>query len=162
MHKYQAQIIYAPDLIFSVLNAFCICSTFAYRTFLTLAFIFFFSLAAPTPFPPPVPQDPCQPSPCGPNSQCQVSADGSPSCTCVAGYVGAPPGCRPECIINSECASHLACINQKCQDPCPGSCGAIAECHVVVHIPNCVCPSGFTGDPFTLCIVAQRKLDSYL
>jgi len=42
MYKYQAQIIYAPDLIFFVLNAFCICSTFAYRTFLTLAFIFFF------------------------------------------------------------------------------------------------------------------------
>jgi hypothetical protein len=76
----------------------------------------------------------------------------------VTGYVGAPPGCRPECIINSECASRLACINQKCQDPCLGSCGASAECHVVVHIPNCVCPSGFTGDPFTLCVVAQRKL----
>ena len=119
-------------------------------------------MAAPTPFPPPAPQNPCQPSPCGPNSQCQVSADGRPSCTCVVGYVGEPPGCRPECIINSECASHLACINQKCQDPCPGSCGASAECHVVVHIPNCVCPSGFTGDPFTLCIVAQCKLHSYL
>lgn len=42
MYKYQAQITYAPDLIFSVLNAFYICSTFAYRIFLTLAFIFFF------------------------------------------------------------------------------------------------------------------------
>lgn len=118
----------------------------------------FLYLAVPTPVPPPAPRNPCQPSPCGPNSQCQVSADGSPSCTCIPGYIGAPPGCRPECIINSECASHLACINQKCQDPCPGSCGAGAECRVVMHIPNCVCPSGFTGDPFTLCIVAQRKL----
>ncbi|KAJ4432717.1 hypothetical protein ANN_21354 [Periplaneta americana] len=111
-------------------------------------------LIPPTPVPPPVPRDPCQPSPCGPNAQCQVSADGSPSCTCLPGYVGAPPGCRPECVINSECASHLACINQKCRDPCPGSCGAGAECRVVVHIPNCVCPAGLTGDPFSLCIIA--------
>ncbi|PNF22176.1 hypothetical protein B7P43_G05064 [Cryptotermes secundus] len=138
-----------------LLNTFCISCSFAYRTILTLAFIFFLYLAAPTPVPPPAPRDPCQPSPCGPNSQCQVSGDGSPSCTCLTGYIGSPPACRPECIINSECASHLACINQKCQDPCPGSCGASAECHIVMHIPNCICPSGFNGDPFTLCIFAQ-------
>lgn len=42
-------------------------------------------------------------------------------------------------------------MNQKCQDPCPGSCGANAECRVVSHSPNCVCFSGYSGDPFIQC-----------
>lgn len=102
------------------------------------------------------PQNPCQPSPCGPNAVCQVAGD-SPSCSCLPDYTGSPPNCRPECVSNSECASHLACINLKCRDPCPGSCGANAECRVVSHTPTCVCAAGFTGDPFTQCVVQQGK-----
>lgn len=98
------------------------------------------------------PANPCQPTPCGPYSQCKVSG-GSPSCSCLPEYIGVPPNCRPECVSNSECASHLACINQKCKDPCPGICGINAECHVVSHTPQCVCSSGFTGDPFRQCTV---------
>jgi hypothetical protein len=85
-----------------------------------------------------------------------VSGD-TPSCSCLLDYTGSPPNCRPECVSNSECASHLACINLKCRDPCPGSCGTNAECRVVSHTPNCVCPSGFTGDPFIQCLVQQSK-----
>lgn len=96
------------------------------------------------------PLNPCQPSPCGPYSQCKVSGD-SPSCSCLPGFVGSPPRCRPECVSNSECQSHLACINQKCKDPCPGSCGLNAECRVVSHTPNCICQPGFIGDPFRQC-----------
>lgn len=103
-----------------------------------------------------VPQNPCQPSPCGPNAICQVSGDG-PSCSCLPDYTGSPPNCRPECVSNSECASHLACMNLKCRDPCPGSCGANAECRVVSHTPTCVCLAGYTGDPFTQCVVQQCK-----
>jgi hypothetical protein len=66
-------------------------------------------------------------------------------------FIGAPPNCRPECVSNNECPSNKACINQKCGDPCPGSCGANAECRVVSHTPMCICVVGFTGDPFTQC-----------
>jgi len=102
------------------------------------------------------PKNPCQPSPCGPNAACRVSDDG-PSCSCLPDFIGSPPSCRPQCVSNSECASHLACINLKCHDPCPGSCGTNAQCHVVSHTPNCVCPNGFTGDPFIQCLVQQCK-----
>ncbi len=68
------------------------------------------------------PVNPCEPSPCGPNANCRVQGD-RPICSCKIGYLGSPPGCRPECVVSSECDHNLACINQKCRDPCPGSCG---------------------------------------
>lgn len=92
----------------------------------------------------------CVPSPCGPYSQCR-DIGGTPSCSCLPNYIGNPPNCRPECVINSECASNLACIREKCTDPCPGSCGANAECSVINHTPICQCAIGFTGDPFSNC-----------
>lgn len=101
----------------------------------------------------PIPQparDPCVPSPCGPNSQCR-DIGGSPSCSCLPNFLGTPPSCRPECTINSECGSQQACINQKCRDPCPGSCGINTLCFVRAHTPICTCQTGFTGDPFVVC-----------
>lgn len=74
-----------------------------------------------------------------------------PSCSCIDNYIGAPPNCRPECTINPECSSSLACIREKCRDPCPGSCGAGANCNVMNHVPVCTCPEGYTGDPFSYC-----------
>ena len=103
------------------------------------------------------PVNPCQPNPCGPNAECRPVGD-SPSCTCLDNMVGSPPNCRPECISNSECASNLACIRQKCQDPCIGACGANAECRVVSHTPMCICSIGFTGDPFTQCLPVQQDV----
>lgn len=100
--------------------------------------------------PPPPPTNPCQPSPCGPNAVCQVLS-GAPSCSCLPQFIGIPPKCRPECVSNSECPSQQACINQKCRDPCPGSCGKNAECRTVSHTPMCVCAGDFTGDPFIQC-----------
>ncbi|VEN50381.1 unnamed protein product, partial [Callosobruchus maculatus] len=116
------------------------------------------------PMPEPVeetPTHPCEPSPCGPNSQCK-EINGSPSCSCLSEFTGSPPNCKPECISNSECPNHLACINQKCKDPCPGICGQNAECRVVSHTPNCVCQSGYFGDPFTLCSVQQTAVQEIL
>lgn len=111
-----------------------------------------------------IPLNPCIPSPCGPNSECR-NINGNPSCSCLAGYFGMPPNCKPECTINAECSSHLACIREKCQDPCPGSCGISAKCTVLNHIPICTCVEGFTGDPFTQCIPKQegtvKKLNHY-
>lgn len=107
--------------------------------------------------PRPVPEDPCQPSPCGPNSMCKRVGD-SPSCTCQPNYIGNPPNCRPECVINPDCPNTEACINNKCKDPCPGSCGENAECRVVSHTVTCSCSPGFTGNPFIQCIIQQQEI----
>lgn len=98
----------------------------------------------------PVIRDPCNPSPCGPNSQCQ-NRNGVPSCSCQPNFEGSPPNCRPECTINEECSSNLACINQKCTDPCPGSCGLNAECHTLNHVAVCTCIENYIGNAFTQC-----------
>lgn len=111
----------------------------------------------PTPLPSPGPPlNPCVPSPCGPNAICRVAGD-QPSCSCQPNYVGAPPNCRPECVVNTDCPSTMACIADKCKDPCPGSCGFNAECRVQNHIPICRCSDGYTGDPFTTCTVIVGK-----
>lgn len=96
------------------------------------------------------PINPCQPSPCGPNSQCK-EVNSQAVCSCLPNYIGSPPSCRPECVITSECALDKACVNQKCVDPCPGSCGLQATCQAINHSPICSCRPGQTGDPFTRC-----------
>lgn len=98
--------------------------------------------------PPPV--DPCTPSPCGLYAECRVIGDQA-ACSCLKNYIGLPPNCRPECVVNTDCASNQACISEKCRDPCIGSCGENANCRVQNHIPVCLCQPGFTGDPFSLC-----------
>ena len=77
--------------------------------------------------------------------------NGIAACSCLPGYIGTPPNCRPECLIHSECASNLACIDEKCRDPCPGACGFSAECSVIMHNAVCRCQPGYQGDPFTGC-----------
>lgn len=81
-------------------------------------------------------------------------------CSCIPNYIGKAPNCRPECSSNSECPSNLACFNEKCRDPCPGSCGFSAKCTVVNHTPSCTCLTGYTGDPFTSCHQIPRKIES--
>lgn len=103
-----------------------------------------------------VPEDPCNPSPCGPNSDCRV-INGQGVCSCLRGYIGSPPTCRPECIVSSDCPQNEACSNQKCIDPCPGTCGFSALCEVVGHNPICSCPIRFTGDPFVSCTTLISK-----
>lgn len=104
-------------------------------------------------------ENPCVPSPCGPNSECR-DIGGSPSCSCLSNYMGSPPNCRPECTINPDCPSNRACINEKCSDPCPGSCGFGAICNIIHHTPACSCPEDFTGDPFNSCqpLPPERKI----
>lgn len=107
-------------------------------------------LPQPPPLNEPIYTDPCIPSPCGAYAVCKDHA-GTPSCSCQTQYIGSPPNCRPECIMNSECPSNEACIREKCQDPCPGSCGWGAQCNVINHTPICSCPDGYEGNPFTKC-----------
>lgn len=96
------------------------------------------------------PINPCIPSPCGSNSQCR-EINGQGVCSCLPNYIGSPPYCKPECIQSSDCPTNLACKNMKCQDPCPGLCGANAVCSVVYHQGICQCTPQYTGDPFSQC-----------
>lgn len=98
----------------------------------------------------PRPVDPCNPDPCGPNSQCLVVGKRH-RCECLQGYFGSAPNCRPECRTNSDCPRVKACINRKCRDPCVGTCGTEALCEITNHNPVCYCPKGLTGDPFLRC-----------
>ena len=95
------------------------------------------------------PVDPCNPSPCGPYSDCTVRHGNIAGCTCKPGYVGVPPNCRPECLTNPECPSNLACKQEKCRDPCPGACAFNANCQVISHRATCSCPAGTRGDPYS-------------
>ena len=106
---------------------------------------------------------PCIPSPCGSNAVCREQ-NGAGSCVCLPDYVGNPyEGCRPECVLNTDCSSNRACIRNKCQDPCPGTCGQNADCQVVNHLPSCTCRPGYTGDPFRFCNILppERKMKNY-
>ena len=95
--------------------------------------------------------DPCNPSPCGTNAVCN-ERNKAASCTCLPGLQGNPYiECKPECTINQECPVNLACIANKCKDPCPGVCGTHATCSVNNHYPNCRCDPGYEGDPFSRC-----------
>lgn len=103
-----------------------------------------------------IPLDPCSPSPCGPNSKCR-EVNSQAVCTCLPEYRGIPPNCRPECVVNAECPPHLACLNKKCTDPCPNTCGVRALCTTKNHNPICTCPVGFTGDPFFQCSPSENN-----
>lgn len=94
--------------------------------------------------------NPCINNPCGPFSQCRAIGD-TPACSCLPNYIGRAPNCRPECIISAECPSNLACINEKCSDPCVGACGVHTKCTAVNHNSICQCEHGYTGDPFSSC-----------
>lgn len=98
--------------------------------------------------------DPCNPSPCGANALCR---DGS--CTCLPEFQGDPySGCRPECVMNTDCARDRACIRNKCIDPCIGTCGQNAQCQTINHIPMCSCPAGMSGNAFVSCSPVQGTI----
>lgn len=84
--------------------------------------------------------------------------NGNAVCSCQPNYIGSPPSCRPECMVSADCAQDKACVNQKCADPCPGTCGLNARCQVVNHNPICSCAPGFTGDPFVRCLQESKAL----
>lgn len=103
-----------------------------------------------------VPKDeevsPCSPSPCGENTMCSV-VNGAARCSCIPPNIGNPyaGGCRPECMINSDCPNNLACLSSHCRNPCTDLCGVNAECTVTNHIPVCTCFEDYEGNPFSSC-----------
>lgn len=107
-------------------------------------------------------RDPCVPSPCGPNTKCQVNHDIA-VCECLPGFEGSPTtsGCHPECVINADCPRNKACMNNKCVDPCPGVCGYKAICQTLNHSPVCSCPPPLIGDPFYECKEAPGEWKTF-
>lgn len=97
------------------------------------------------------------PNPCGPYSSCSVIRK-NVVCLCQYGYTGTPPNCKPECVINSECAPNKACINQRCTNPCSNVCAPNSECTVINHKAICSCKPGFTGDPMKRCLKTGSKI----
>lgn len=104
------------------------------------------------------PENPCIPSPCGPNSQCHA-INNAASCSCLPEFQGTPPYCRPECVVDAECAPNKICSRSKCKDPCPGLCGVNALCIVTNHIPSCICSDYYTGNPYNFCQRVPPKIE---
>ena len=101
---------------------------------------------------------PCADSPCGINAECK-ERNNAASCICLPNYQGDPHvGCKPECVLNGDCNKNLACINNKCENPCVGLCGQNAECFVINHMPICNCLTGYTGNPSSICNRIIRTL----
>lgn len=103
-------------------------------------------------------RDPCNPSPCGNNALCK-ERNGAGSCTCLPEYTGDPyTGCRPECVLNTDCPYDKVCSNNKCRNPCTGLCGLNADCKVSNHVPTCYCIPGYTGNALQSCHpIPKRK-----
>jgi len=113
------------------------------------------------PTPEPIVGSPCDPSPCGNNAECSELGRAA-ACKCLPGFFGDPYlSCRPECVLNTDCSSSLACINSKCKDPCPGTCGINAICNVLNHVPKCSCLQGYLGDPSRECHLPPSKSFSF-
>lgn len=98
------------------------------------------------------PNNPCLN--CGSNTQCTNGA-----CACSPNYHGDPYiGCRPECVMNSDCPRNQACINLKCTNPCTNVCGENAQCTVPNHLPICTCFEGMAGNAFVACYPTRKHI----
>lgn len=110
-------------------------------------------------------RDPCAGA-CGTNALCNV-VNHKAVCSCPNGFYGSPfeqclkqydPPPRPECVRDDECSKDMACINQKCANPCSSSntCGINSDCRVQAHRPFCVCRNGYTGNAHQACYEGNK------
>ncbi|KAK7008174.1 hypothetical protein SK128_009294 [Halocaridina rubra] len=106
--------------------------------------------------------DPCEPSPCGRNTNCKINRnnDQQAVCSCISNYIGDPlTGCRPECERDTDCNRNMACRNDICINPCTNACGTDAFCEVTNHRAVCQCPQYYEGDPYSRCFAECTKHD---
>merc|ERR1711892_961288 len=110
--------------------------------------------------------DPCN---CAVNANCIVRSHRA-RCQCYEGYQGDPynTGCfpipepKPECTVDADCPSRLACLNEVCRNPSTTltPCGQNAECTVQNTLPQrtmvCMCIPGYVGDADIACNLPPR------
>lgn len=108
--------------------------------------------------------DPCSDfanRPCAPNAVCFTRNHGT-GCKCPddlpfgnpLSYCekATPPSTEPECKIDVNCPSKLACIADHCVNPCTAlsPCTTSSECSVLDSTPirtlTCTCPEGWVPD----------------
>eukprot|EP00091_Calanus_sinicus_P019677 TRINITY_DN501_c0_g2_i4.p1 TRINITY_DN501_c0_g2~~TRINITY_DN501_c0_g2_i4.p1 ORF type:complete len:367 (-),score=92.21 TRINITY_DN501_c0_g2_i4:358-1458(-) len=87
--------------------------------------------------------DPCDPTPCGPNTECNVNRLGNPVCTCLSGY-------SPQPDTITGCGKIEA--RTPPPDPCfPSPCGPNTRCDVNrLGNPVCKCIAGYVPMPDTI------------
>ena len=67
------------------------------------------------------------------------------------------PDPEPECRVDADCPSRMACLNEVCRNPCTAltPCGINAECSVQNTLPQrtmlCMCRRGYVGDADVAC-----------
>uniref|UniRef100_A0A6A7FWN7 Neurogenic locus notch homolog protein 3-like n=1 Tax=Hirondellea gigas TaxID=1518452 RepID=A0A6A7FWN7_9CRUS len=109
--------------------------------------------------------DPCIPTPCGPNTFCEVNSKNIALCKCQTNFVPdghTINGCKPQCISNYECPDNYRCDTSttKCVRLCQqNDCGFDANCRPRNHKSVCSCPSGFHGNPDISCSREQVQAD---
>ncbi|XP_040570659.1 zonadhesin [Lepeophtheirus salmonis] len=111
--------------------------------------------------------DPCDPSPCGPGTECMENDRGYPVCRCLPGLIPKPDtitGCGPECTVDTDCEASHICKESRCMkrpNPCdPNPCGAGGLCDPVGHTGfRCSCPPGYFGDADIQCIKKDCDID---
>ena len=103
---------------------------------------------------------------CAKNSSC-INLQGSYECQCLPGYEGDPyrEGCILPIQLKHGCNSDFDCpLVQKCDissgecfDPCfekgklKQKCGQNAICKTENHHSECICASGYEGNPYKTC-----------
>lgn len=112
-------------------------------------------------------RDPCN---CGENALCRVDNHRA-SCRCPPGYSGdSNVRCsiiekEPECRMDGDCPSKLACFSGMCKNPCyvTKPCAEHASCSVVDTLPLrtmvCTCDPGYVGDAEKQCKLGKLLLD---
>jgi len=101
---------------------------------------------------------PCDPNPCGLNAICRSRDNRNSYCECLPNFFGNPyQGCHPECTTDRDCPLNKACLQEKCNSPCPGVCGPNANCFVQNHKPICNCLPGYTGNPYRGCSIQRLQ-----
>lgn len=82
------------------------------------------------------------------------------NCYCPENHKGDPyVQCQPyECLVDDDCADHLACRDEKCRDPC--DCALNADCSARNHRGYCTCRTGFTGDPYGVACTPSKTFHS--
>lgn len=114
--------------------------------------------------------DPCLYSnPCSPRAECRAQ-NHLAICRCPVGYMGNPyidcrPEIVPECTFDTDCPSKLACINNKCANPCLilEPCDRPSRCEVTPTAPVrtmiCICPEGYISSGSGTCKPTKTVMD---